>query len=68
VPLSGPVIDWIDAMRVSHSLSKAADVSPLGRGYCSYPAVEVPGMSIPQTGCDDTGTKPFFSACMTHEH
>ena len=28
-------------------------------------AVEVPGMSIPQVGCDDTGTNPFFSASTT---
>ena len=37
----------------------------------SYPpalAVDVPGMSVPQTGLDDTGVNPFFCACMTHAH
>jgi hypothetical protein len=31
-------------------------------------AVDVPAISSPQIGCDDTGTKPFFFACMTQEH
>jgi hypothetical protein len=38
------------------------------RGRYELPAVDVPGMSVPQIGCADTGTKPFFSAFMTQEH
>jgi hypothetical protein len=31
-------------------------------------AVDVPGMSVPHVGKDDTALKPDFCACMTHAH
>ena len=31
-------------------------------------AVEVPGMSVPQNGFDETGVKPVFPACITQVH
>jgi hypothetical protein len=50
--------------------AESRGVSTEGRSSGSYDefAVEVPGMSCPQIGFDDTGTKPFFSAFITHEH
>ena len=31
-------------------------------------AVEVPGMSVPQTGCDDTAVNPVLPAFITQVH
>jgi hypothetical protein len=54
---------WRDPnVSCSRDTARTAD-----RDYDEF-AVEVPGMSWPQIGFDDTGTKPFFSACITHEH
>ncbi len=29
--------------------------------------VDVPGMSVPQKGCDETALKPVLVACIIHE-
>jgi len=68
-PISTPLPPCVFLSRSSdHAQAKARTPGPSFPDLYPHhdaPAVEVPGMSVPQTGCDETGTNPDFCACST---